>query len=184
MNCNEDNLSFKLEKFPNNGGQNETKNKNKILRKTGHCRIIYKNISNVTILSSSSQSVPNILECSITKQHVSRFTLCRPFFSLRIKQYIYIYISRKYLLETWHGAKEKYSLPLSLSPPLLLTVLWSARHTQEWKGKESGGGTAETSARWRSLGESVWWRGKYVPATATYVSAHSSPVGPLMMIYG
>lgn len=32
MNCNEDNLSFKLEKFPNNGGQNETKNKNKILR--------------------------------------------------------------------------------------------------------------------------------------------------------
>lgn len=92
MNCNEDNLSFKLEKFPNNGGQNETKNKNKILRKTGHCRIIYKNISNVTILSSSSQSVPNILECSITKQHVSRFTLCRPFFSLRIKQYIYIYI--------------------------------------------------------------------------------------------
>lgn len=135
MNCNEDNLSFKLEKFPNNGGQNETKNKNKILRKTGHCRIIYKNISNVTILSSSSQSVPNILECSITKQHVSRFTLCRPFFSLRIKQYIYIYIYLESI--SWkRGTELKKNIPSpSLSPPLSFWPCFDRRGTRR-KGKE------------------------------------------------
>lgn len=139
----------------------EDKMKQKIKTKfyeTGHCRIIYKNISNVTILSSSSQSVPNILECSITKQHVSRFTLCRPFFSLRIKQYIYIYISRKYLLETWHGAKEKYSsLPPPPPSPSDRALIGEAHAGKERKGeRRRDGGNLGEMEKPRGIGLVAW----------------------------
>lgn len=125
---------------------------------TGHCRIIYKNISNVTILSSSSQSVPNILECSITKQHVSRFTLCRPFFSLRIKQYIYIYIYLESI--SWkRGTELKKNIPLSPPPPSPSdrALIGEAHAGMERKGeRRRDGGNLDEMEKPRGIGLVAW----------------------------
>lgn len=43
---------------------------------------------------------------------------------------------------------------------------------------------ARRIASYPRVGVVPWHAGKYVAGQGTYVSAHSSPVGPLMMIYG